>query len=637
MQKRVGFLIIVLAIFSLSPFDLFSLGQPGMQLAFASDRAGNGDIFLLNQQGVLTNLTNSDEGDWSPVWSPDGQYLAFTSHRSGQADIWLMNLNSGELSNLTNHPGWDYEATWSPDGQQLIFVSERDGDAELYQQAIAGGEAIQLTFNNHPDKKPHWSPDGTQVAFAAVTDGRERLYRLDLAEDIIRPLLWTDTLNGTNPVWSPSGRAVAFVGWQNHNEIGLYLFNLNTRAIAPLYLTDKWIGSLSWSNHELNEAWLFFTSRAGGNHDLTALEIATRQVVALTDNPAWDDFAALQPQSQFHPISRHSQPKAQADSAFGYGVNLADLSNAYLVEDIHFNSIKGYLNWATVEPEAGRFRWTDPDNILRAAEGANAKLLMRIHGVPNWARPADTTLSHPPTDLADFGRFMQAVAERYRGQVAAYEIWNEPNLNYEWGYRQPNPAEYTALLQVAYRAIKAVDPAAKVVSGGLAPTGDGNPPEALGVVDFIEGMYEAGAKGYFDALGSHPYTYGHGPDYDNPAEITFNQVAAQRAVMLAHNDGETPIWITEMGWVLETSWDLGQYHNQGVSQLEQARYVRRAYEKIAQDWPWVEAAFLFNLDFSTAPWYPAAEQMRWFAILNPDRTPRPAYTALRLYREADQE
>ena len=48
-----------------------------------------------------------------------------------------------------------------------------------------------------------------------------------------------------------------------------------------------------------------------------------------------------------------------------------------------------------------------------------------------------------------------------------------------------------------------------------------------------------------------------------------------------------------------------------------------------QDWPFVEAIFLFNLDFSTVPWYTASEPMRWYAILNPDRTPRPAYITLR--------
>jgi aryl-phospho-beta-D-glucosidase BglC (GH1 family) len=117
---------------------------------------------------------------------------------------------------------------------------------------------------------------------------------------------------------------------------------------------------------------------------------------------------------------------------------------------------------------------------------------MRVHGTPDWARPADSSFTHPPTNVADFANFMTQLATRYKGQVAAYEIWNEPNLNYEWGEQTPDPAAYTELLKAAYTAVKAVDPAAKVISGGLATTGDGSA-TAYGDLDFLRGMYEAGA------------------------------------------------------------------------------------------------------------------------------------------------
>jgi hypothetical protein len=74
---------------------------------------------------------------------------------------------------------------------------------------------------------------------------------------------------------------------------------------------------------------------------------------------------------------------------------------------------------------------------------------------------------------------------------------------------------------------------------------------------------------------------------------------------------------------------LGEHGPNTVSEAQQAEYLAGAYTKVRQDWPFVKAMFLFNLDFSTVAWYPAAEPMRWYAILNPDRTPRPAYSALR--------
>jgi hypothetical protein len=66
-----------------------------------------------------------------------------------------------------------------------------------------------------------------------------------------------------------------------------------------------------------------------------------------------------------------------------------------------------------------------------------------------------------------------------------------------------------------------------------------------------------------------------------------------------------------------------------VDQAQQAAYLTRTYRKVRAEWPWVDALFLFNLDFSGVPWYPAANPMRWYAILNPDRTPRPAYTDMK--------
>jgi len=115
----------------------------------------------------------------------------------------------------------------------------------------------------------------------------------------------------------------------------------------------------------------------------------------------------------------------------------------------------------------------------------------------------------------------------------------------------------------------------------------------------------------------------------DPWGLSLSRVVEQREVMVNSDDAETPIWITETGWVLHTSWNLEEHEAIAVDEAQQADYLVRAYEKVRAEWPWVQAMFLFNLDFSGVPWYPAAEPMRWYAILNPDRTPRPAYSSLK--------
>lgn len=626
------------------------------QLAFASDRSGAGDIFIARAGGELINLTRHPDGDWDPAWSPACAdptrtcRIAFTSQRSGDSEIWSVDVQGRNLRNITQHPAWDYWPAWSPDGQALVFVSERDGDPELFMQAIDAPKAIQLTFNEQFDRLPAWSPDGSRIAFAAVRDGVEEIHIINAACDGPAETCnrheravtgWP--LKGTAPAWSPDGRRIAFVGWDQEDRPGLYIVGPEPENLEMVWEAEAWIGSLSWAADPRpgdGDGWLFFTSWQDGNHEIYAMPAAGGTPTRLTHDPAWDDFPALRPGLAFVPeLATVSQPepgptRSESTSSvahqgvFGYGVNMADLGKAYLVRDLGFNWVKSYVNWETVEPEPGVYRWVDPDNIVAAFEGYDVHILMRVHGSPAWARPADSFLSHPPDNPGDFARFMEALAARYQGQVAAYEIWNEPNLNYEWGYLEPDPAGYTALLQAAYRAVKAVDPAAIVISGGLATTGEGSA-TAMGDLDFLRGMYQAGAKGYFDALGSHPYAFGHDPDYVDDWGLSLSRVVQQRQVMLDNDDAGMPVWITEAGWVLHTSWNLVEHEAIAVDQAQQADYLARAYQKVQADWPWVEAMFLFNLDFSGVPWYPAAEPMRWYAILNPDRTPRPAYTNIK--------
>ena len=81
-------------------------------------------------------------------------------------------------------------------------------------------------------------------------------------------------------------------------------------------------------------------------------------------------------------------------------------------------------------------------------------------------------------------------------------------------------------------------------------------------------------------------------------------------------------WLIPLGGFVSAIW--GQYRANG--RLNSGLIIGAAFMVLMM------AVFLFNLDFSTVAWYPSAEPMRWYAILNPDRTPRPAYTELRLSR-----
>ena len=603
---------------------------------FASDHEGNGEIYRFDSEmSQTTNLTQNPDVDWDPAWSPDGQVIAFTTYRDGNGEIYIMNADGSNPVNVTNDPVDDYMPAWAPDGNQLVFVSERDGHQEIYSIRRDGSDPRRLTetAKGEENRSPNWSPDGSRIAFAGVRGGVESIITMN-ADGSDSQLVTKWPMKGTHPAWSPDGTEIAFIGWDEENRPGLFVMNADGSNVTWIARSEVWIGSVSWTRQG---RWLLFTSWRDQNHEVYALSRDGTQFIRVTEGIAWDDTPDLSPVGgDFQPVEAFPLASGPAEAEprttmLRYGMNLADLGKAYLLRDLGFGWSKSFINWEGIEPEKGKFDWVDPDNIVKACMGQGLNIVMRVQWTPEWARPADTMPSHPPTDRQDFADFMSVVAERYKGQVRAYEIWNEQNINYEWGMREPSPAEYVELLKAAYTAIKKADPDALVITGGLSTTGGGGE-GAMGDVAYIQGMYQAGLKGFCDAVSTHPYGFGQDPDFDDPWGLSYTRAVAQHDAMVQADDTETPLWVTELGWVIQTNWDLGSQHGPtAVTAEQQADYLVRALQKAETEWPWMGASFVFNLDFSSVPWYESREIMRYYAVLNADRSPRLSYTWLRMF------
>lgn len=308
-----------------------------------------------------------------------------------------------------------------------------------------------------------------------------------------------------------------------------------------------------------------------------------------------------------------------------------------LINDMGFTWVKQKFPWREIEGiEKGQFDWYRTDYIVEQVEKAGLKLLVRLDRQPFWSEPLDNQWQDngPPGYSADFGDFCGAVAGRYRGRIGAYQVWNEPNLDREWGLRPPDPAGYTELLKACYTAIKAADPAAIVISAGLAPTGTDST-EAMPDQKFLQGMYDAGAADYFDVLGVNAPGYKAPPELA-PAEaeaeeygggrwFAFRHVEDSRALMVANGDGRKQVAILEMGWTLDEVNPEYAWHR--VDEATQAAYLVRAYQYAAEHWqPWM--GLMVTIYIADWEWTPDNEQW-WWSIVLPDGTPRPAYEALK--------
>ena len=289
-----------------------------------------------------------------------------------------------------------------------------------------------------------------------------------------------------------------------------------------------------------------------------------------------------------------------------------------LVEEAGFRWVKQEFAWREIEGAApGVFDWDKTDRVMDQIDSFGLKVIARVGVQPEWAGSAYPQVG-PPDDYQDFANFLHALATRYQGRIDAYQIWNEPNLAREWGSRPPNPAEYTDLLRVAYQTIKAVDPNAYIISAGLAPTTRW---DEIAVPDtvFIQGMYDAGAAPYFDALAAHSYGLTFPPDDPpDPDVINFRRVELLREVMEANGDGDKPVFITEAGWNDHPRW------TRAVRPAQRIRYTMRAYE-LTLEWPWLEALAIWAFRY---PW--AERNIRdYYTFVTPDFEPKPIYLEIK--------
>lgn len=328
-----------------------------------------------------------------------------------------------------------------------------------------------------------------------------------------------------------------------------------------------------------------------------------------------------------------SMPAATAQ-AVSPGMVIGPRTNGENVDQIDLSARAGaewvriYADWSSLEPSPGQlsaFSLREFDRRIAQARAAGLKVLMVVTNSPRWASGSSSP-GTPPTRAQDYAGLMRRLAERYRGQVSAWEVWNEPDRT---GF-EGDAAGYAVLLRAAYAAVRAADPAATVVLGGLT----GNH------YAFLERVYAAGGGGAFDAVGVHTDTAclvdGPNDQYRETdgriGRYSFTGYREVRRTVVANGD-DKPIWATEIGWSTLTSTcrvgSVAGTRASGVSEATQAENLTRAYRCLQAE-PYVAVAFWFSLQDVDR----TATEAHRFGLLRDDGRPKPAYAAFRDFARA---
>jgi hypothetical protein len=288
-------------------------------------------------------------------------------------------------------------------------------------------------------------------------------------------------------------------------------------------------------------------------------------------------------------------------SVSGFGIatggNIQNYSAADLARYLdlltaaHAGWVRFDINWNSIQyAGSSSYDWTATDAVVKGANARGLHVLGTLVYTPPWARPAGSSPTTPPTNLADYAAFAKVAAAHLAPLgVHDFEIWNEPNIDGFWA-PSPDPVRYTAMLKLAYTAIKSADPASTVVSAGLSPYGSyGEVTTArINPLNFLQKMYANGAHGSMDGVGWHPYSYPARTEY--AVWSAWSQMSetspSARSIMTANGDAGAKIWATEYGVPTGTA-------SSSFTEAAQAQYVTEAVTKL-KTFSWAGPAFLYS-------------------------------------------
>jgi Glycosyl hydrolase family 10 len=198
-----------------------------------------------------------------------------------------------------------------------------------------------------------------------------------------------------------------------------------------------------------------------------------------------------------------------------------------------------HLTWKEIETSEGVYDWSNLDAYITWALANDMEVTFTLGQPPSWActdgdNNPGTDYNYNTPDPAHpkyWEDFCTALATRYKGEISSYEIWNEPP-----GYYLGTASQLAYLTQEASVAIKAVDPAAKIVSASC--TGSEN---ILWFDSYFSALQSIDALSSIDIVGYHLYVSG-------PPENMVDLAQQVRSLMFKYGVGNLPLWDTETTW-----------------------------------------------------------------------------------------
>jgi hypothetical protein len=327
------------------------------------------------------------------------------------------------------------------------------------------------------------------------------------------------------------------------------------------------------------------------------------------------------------PPKQHSSLIIGLNSVWHDDCNLAEIAAAGVTME------RLEIPWDTVEPEPGKWDFTDFDREVAMAARHGLTVLPLLMNVPGWAGKAWNAF---PSNTGAYNAYVAQVVSRYgphgsfwrdHPQLPArraqwFEIWNEPYLS-QFSAGGVDPAAYARLYKGAAMAGKQADPSARfLIQADLYSSGDNGDSGA-----WVGPMFDAvpDLARWFDGVAVHPYTTTDSPGSYTPNDPhgEFRRIENIRQEFAAHGAGSKSFWITEVGWST-----CPADPDSCVSDEKQAAFLASMFDIVKNDYSsWVQAVFPYNYRDGNED--NVSDKEAWFGLIRRDGDPKPAWNVLR--------
>ena len=255
-------------------------GRPGVflsQIAFASNRTGNWEIWLMDWDGAnQRQITRHGALSILPSWSPDNERMVYTSFVRGTSDMYIINRRGGGRMRINSGLALNTSATFSPVSNDIAFVGSVRGNPDIYLIKDDGTNVRRLTTSTSIESTPEWSPTGREIAFTSGRSGSPQIYIMDAEGTNVRRISHDGNWND-DAVFSPNGGSIAYTSRVN-NRFQIRVANLATgesRIIAGEGSNEQ----PTWSP---DGQWIAFQSNRSGKWQVYRMRVDGGDLLQLT-------------------------------------------------------------------------------------------------------------------------------------------------------------------------------------------------------------------------------------------------------------------------------------------------------------------------------------------------------------------